>query len=209
MTATATATAPAPAPARAAQDDDGIAPAAFRINLDSQGTAAAGITTSQTIGPFFHDGLRWAQEATAQVATDAPVVEVAGTVFDGAGAPVVDAMLEAWTPGAVAHEQGAAVPGWRRAYTGEDGRFALRLSRPADAAAGAPLAYVTVFARGVLKHQFTAVFAADAPGLDGAPLLAQVPQDRRATLLARPEGGGYRWDVHLQGDRETVFLDYR
>ncbi|MEH3085059.1 MAG: protocatechuate 3,4-dioxygenase [Xylophilus ampelinus] len=173
------------------------------------GAAPAGITTSQTIGPFFHDGLRWAEEATARIATDAPLVEVSGIVHDGQGAPIVDAMLEAWTPAAVAHEQGAPVPGWRRAYTGEDGRFVLRLSRPTGAAAGQPLAYVTVFARGVLKHQFTAVFAADAPGLDGAALLAQVPAERRATLLAQPEGGGYRWDVHMQGPRETVFLDYR
>ncbi len=173
------------------------------------GAAPSGITTSQTIGPFFHDGLRWAQEATAQVVTDAPVVEVSGIVYDGAGTPVVDAMLEAWTPAAVAHEQGAPVPGWRRAYTGEDGRFVLRLSRPEGALPGTPLAYVTVFARGVLKHQFTAVHAADAPGLDGAALLSQVPAERRATLLARPEGTGYRWDVHLQGAHETVFFEYR
>jgi protocatechuate 3,4-dioxygenase alpha subunit len=41
------------------------------------------------------------------------------------------------------------------------------------------------------------------------PLLVQVdPQDRVATLIAKSTGGGgFRFDIHLQGADETVFLD--
>jgi protocatechuate 3,4-dioxygenase alpha subunit len=87
--------------------------------------------------------------------------------------------------------------------------FSLTLSRPADAQAGAPAAFVTVFARGLGKHQFTVIFLADDASLDTAAILCQVPAERRHTLLARPQGtGSYAWDIALQGADETVFFDY-
>ena len=47
-----------------------------------------------------------------------------------------------------------------------------------------------------------------AVGAGGAadPLLASLDPARRATLIAAAEDGGYRFDIHLQGDHETVFL---
>jgi protocatechuate 3,4-dioxygenase alpha subunit len=67
-------------------------------------------------------------------------------------------------------------------------------------------ALVTVFARGLLKHLFTAVFL---PGETSA-LLEQVPEARRGTLVARPDGAGrYLWTIRLQGPGETVFFEYR
>jgi protocatechuate 3,4-dioxygenase alpha subunit len=61
----------------------------------------------------------------------------------------------------------------------------------------------------LLKHQFCAVLLEDDAGLADAPLLAQVPAGRRATLIAAKAGAlEYRWDVRLQGDAETVFFDY-
>ena len=76
--------------------------------------------------------------------------------------------------------------------------------------AGEPVAYVTVFARGLTKHQFTAVFLDDDPTLDQSTILAQVPAPRRDTLVARKEADGtYRWDIWMQTDKETVFFDYR
>ena len=63
-----------------------------------------------------------------------------------------------------------------------------------------------MFSRGLVKHQFTAVFLEDAPP---SPLLDQVPGERRDTLLARRQPDGtYRWDIRMQGDGETVFFDY-
>jgi protocatechuate 3,4-dioxygenase, alpha subunit len=165
------------------------------------------ITTSQTIGPFSHEAWQWGHDATANLETAAPTVVVKGIIYDGAGAPIDDAQLEAWSPHAVAAEAQQAIPGFRRMPSGPGGEFALRLSRPADKPAGAPEAFVTVFARGLVKHQFTAVFLEDDAA--GADILAQVPAERRDTLLARRQpDGSYRWDIHMQGPQETVFFDY-
>jgi protocatechuate 3,4-dioxygenase, alpha subunit len=165
------------------------------------------ITTAQTIGPFPHEGWRWAFDPVAAQPGGARTVVVAGTVFDGDGEPVVDAVLEAWSPAAAEAEGTQPMPGFRRVPSDERGAFRFELP---VANTGAPLAYVTLFARGLLKHQFSAVFLEGDAGLADAPLLAQVPADRRATLIATRTAtpGEYRWDVRLQGEGETVFFDY-
>lgn len=164
------------------------------------------ITTSQTIGPFSHEAWQWAVDGTADVETSAPTVTVRGIIYDGDGTPINDAQIEAWNPHAAGAEAAQAIPGFRRVPSGEGGEFQFRLSRPADAPAEAPAAFITVFARGLVKHQFTAVFLEDAPP---SPVLAQVPEERRATLLARRQpDGSYRWDIRMQGEHETVFFDY-
>lgn len=166
------------------------------------------ITTSQTIGPFPHEAWGWAVAITADVNSSAPQVQLRGTIFDGDGVPVTDAWAEAWLPASAASETAHAIPGYRRVPTDENGTFALSISQ-AHAPAGRPVAYITVFARGLVKHQFTAAFLADDPALALSPLLQQVPAARRATLLAhRQDDGSYVWDIHLQGERETVFFDY-
>lgn len=71
------------------------------------------------------------------------------------------------------------------------------------------MAYVTVFARGLVKHQFSAVFLEDDPALAQSALLEQVPPNRRDTLIARKQAdGSYLWNIHMQGEHETVFFDY-
>jgi protocatechuate 3,4-dioxygenase alpha subunit len=159
------------------------------------------ITTAQTIGPFPHEGWRWAFD-TSEAGKGRITIE--GRVFDGDGNPVTDALVEGWSahagPGSV-----AGVTGLRRAAANDEGWFRFVIPQPAAAARGEPALYIALFARGLLKHQFTAVFvdAADAP------LLQQVPDARRATLVATPTGAhSYRWDIHLQGERETVFFDF-
>ena len=168
------------------------------------------ITSSQTIGPFPHEGWRWAFELGAPAADAGHTVSIVGAVHDGDGAPVSDAMLEAWSPGAAALEGGLDLPGFRRVPSGDRGEFRLELPRAALAGDGTPLAYVTLFARGLLKHQFCAVFLEDDPGLGDSALLRQVPAERRATLVAKRTGtpDEYRWDLWLQSARETVFFDY-
>ena len=158
-------------------------------------------TPSQTVGPFPHEGWRWALAAAGEGA-----VVIEGRVLDGAGAPVDDALIEAWQPGAVGGSV-AARPGWHRVATDAQGRFRLALAeRPQP---GQPAAHLVVFARGLLTHLFTAVFLADDAALPDAPLLAQVPAARRATLVAEARAPGlYRWELHLQGDDETVCFDY-
>jgi len=165
------------------------------------------ITTSQTIGPFPHEGWRWAFDEAGDVGGAA--IAIAGRVLDGDAAPIDDAVLEAWSPSAARAEEGSRPrPGFRRVPTDENGEFRFALPR-SDRPSGVPFAYVTIFARGLLKHQFCAVFLEDDAGLADAPLLMQVPAGRRATLVAaKAAAGEYRWDIRLQGDAETVFFDY-
>lgn len=169
------------------------------------------ITTSQTIGPFSHEGWQWAVDfcAAGRLETRAPTIVLHGVLYDGDGNPIDDAQIEAWLPEAAAVESAQEIPGFRRTPTGKAGEFSLRLSVP-PRPAGEPVAYVTVFARGLTKHQFTAVFLEDDATLAESAILAQVPPERRDTLIARRDSDGtYRWDIWMQTDKETVFFDYR
>lgn len=169
------------------------------------------ITTSQTIGPFSHEAWQWAVDASAPatLATSAPTVRIQGTIYDGNGVPIDDAQIEAWTPDGAAAEAAQAIPGFRRVPSGAAGEFSLRISLPQGATRGEPVMYVTVFARGLVKHQFTAVFLEDDSGLAGSAILNQIPQERRATLVARKSAEGeYTWDIWMQTDKETAFFDY-
>ncbi|MDB5977487.1 MAG: protocatechuate 3,4-dioxygenase [Nevskia sp.] len=167
------------------------------------------ITTSQTIGPFSHEAWQWAADLTAKI--EGGAVTIRGVIYDGDGAAINDAQIEAWLPDAAGAEagQGHAMPGFRRVPSGEDGSYTLRAPVSIDASAGEPLMYVTVFARGLVKHQFTAVFLEDDSSLAQSAILNQVPAARRSTLLARKVADGeYRWDIWMQTDKETVFFDY-
>jgi protocatechuate 3,4-dioxygenase alpha subunit len=169
------------------------------------------ITTSQTIGPFSHEAWQWAVDASLPdtVKAPGPTIVVSGRIFDGDGNPVNDAQIEAWTPQAAAAEPEQMIPGFRRLPSGEQGEFSMRVSLPTQPVQGEPAMYVTVFARGLVKHQFTAVFLEDDAGLAQSGILNQVPEARRSTLLARKEGEGqYRWDIRMQGEQETAFFDY-
>jgi protocatechuate 3,4-dioxygenase alpha subunit len=165
------------------------------------------VTPSQTIGPFSHEAWQWACAACASVDSSAATITVSGILRDGDGLPINDGMIEAWTHGAAGAEGAHALPGFRRVASGEDGGFSLTLTRGAQDS-GEPAAFITVFARGLLMHQFTAVFLED-DNLDASSILRQVPAPRRATLVARKLGpASYAWDIRMQGDGETVFFDF-
>lgn len=161
-------------------------------------------TPSQTIGPFFYNGMEWGFEASKGLTT---AVVLTGRVLDGAGVAINDAMVEAWVP-AAAEETQSGTPGYRRSTSTHGDNLSYRLELPVAPQPGEPAAYITVFARGLLKHQFTAVYLGD-PGK--AALLDQVPAARRATLIAERDAatGAWRWDIHMQGERETAFFEYR
>jgi protocatechuate 3,4-dioxygenase, alpha subunit len=153
------------------------------------------ITTSQTIGPFFHEALKWSNDAGVGE------VELRGRILDGDGKPITDALIEAWvdvTSGAEAVEG----LGLLRQPSDTDGKFMFRLPKPQGSA---PLAHICIFARGCLNHHFSAVFA---HAVDH-PLLNAVASERRNTLIATAVNGSiYEWTIHMQGDLETVFFDY-
>jgi protocatechuate 3,4-dioxygenase alpha subunit len=167
------------------------------------------ISPSQTIGPFSHEAWRWACAASDAVAAGPNTISIAGTIRDGAGEAIDDAMIEAWSPSSVEAEAALALPGFRRTPSDLAGRFQFNLTRPGVPNAGEPAMFVTVFARGLVLHQFSAVFLDDDGGLARSAILQQVPEERRATLIARKIGpAAYEWDIHMQGANETVFFDY-
>ena len=185
-------------------------------------------TPSQTVGPFFAFGLPFDGGGDVVPPGTPGAISVHGTVRDGAGAPIPDALLEFWQTGPDGrlpsragsfHRDGRSFTGFARVPTDRAGDYAIRTLRPAAPAGSgdAPHLAVTVFARGLLHHLFTRVYFPNAESDDVAkanaadPLLASLDEDRRATLLAVPDGSatgpGYRFDVRLQGPGETVFLD--
>jgi protocatechuate 3,4-dioxygenase alpha subunit len=179
-------------------------------------------TPGQTVGPFFGYALPFPQDNELVPPGTPGAVTLRGRVYDGHGEPVPDAILELWqadADGNVVQEQGSlrrdagtndwAFTGFGRASTDDEGRYSFTTVEP-----GAPFFAVTVFARGLLNRLFTRAYLPDAAG---DAFLQTVDADRRSTLLAtEDETGpvetgpvkGYVFDVHLQGDRETVFLAY-
>jgi len=168
----------------------------------------AGRTPSQTVGPFFEFALPW-PGGPLVVAADTPgAIRVHGRLFDGAGEPVPDGLIETW------QASPAGTRGFGRSATGRDGGFAIVTLKPtsiADAAGAlhAPHLAVSVFARGLLKRVVTRVYFSDEEAANRSdPVLSAIPDAAaRATLIASLEDGGYRLDIHLQGPRETVFFD--
>ena len=165
------------------------------------------ITTSQTIGPFSHAAWQWAVDLS-EAANPVGGITISGTIHDGDGVAINDAQIEAWQPTAADAEASQPLAGFRRVPSGDQGEFTLRLSALPQAP-GQPVAYITVFARGLVKHQFTAVFLEDDAGLAESAILEQIPAARHPTLLAvKTADGQYRWNIHMQGAQETAFFDY-
>jgi protocatechuate 3,4-dioxygenase alpha subunit len=136
-------------------------------------------TPSQTVGPFFSICLtQWLAGPVA----DENGVRIGGYVLDGAGDVVPDAMVETWDGELFA-----------RSGTDDEGHWQVVTRK-------APFLDVNVFARGLLNRLVTRIY------FDADDVLPDVPEDRRDTLVAKPEGDGYRFDVILQGEGETVFF---
>jgi protocatechuate 3,4-dioxygenase, alpha subunit len=165
------------------------------------------VTPAQTIGPFFH-GLLTRSLAEPPRAGAPGTFELRGRVLDGAGAPVNDALVELW------QTDGRACL-FARAATDAAGeyRFVTRKLPGAPLGDGrpqAPHADVSLFARGLLHRLVTRVYFPDEPEANARdPLLASIPDPAaRARLVARMDGeGALRFDVVLQGELETPFLD--
>jgi len=186
-------------------------------------------TPSQTVGPYFAYGLvpaqygyelssLWGSEI-AEARTPGEPIMLMGRVFDGSGEAVFDALIEiqqADAQGRHLHSlEQSRLTGFRgfgRMGTGtrDDRCFVFRTIKPGASADGhAPHLDVILTLRGLLNHLYTRIyFEEDAAQQALDPVLAQVPQARRATLMARrDECGIHRFDIHLQGPAETVFFD--
>ncbi len=163
---------------------------------------AAGATPSQTVGPFFAFGLCVRPQHELVDPGRADAVRITGRVLDGAGEPVFDAMVEIWQ----ADEEGGNRDGfgWGRCGTDADGRYRFVTVKPGGE--GAPFLTVLLFARGLLKPLMTRIYFPGEPANDADPLLAALADAERAGLTAAAAGGELRFDIHLQGERQTTFL---
>lgn len=181
------------------------------------------LTPAQTVGPFFSIGLPWPEGAHAVTPGAPGAITIAGTVYDGAGEPVPDGLLEIWQPdpdGRFADLHGHGGPSRVEGFRGfardgreeGDGRYEIVTLKPGpvagpDGAVQAPHIDVSIFARGLLHRCVTRLYFADEAEANAAdPVLSSVPAERRDTLLARPTDDGYRFDIRLQGPGETVFF---
>jgi protocatechuate 3,4-dioxygenase alpha subunit len=193
--------------------------------------SVGGITPSSTVGPYFLYGLIPSTYGGHDIITNSLItpdvagerIRVEGRVFDGDGAVVPDALLEAWQADAAGRFDHAsasltrgnsAFKGFGRAATDADGRYWFETIKPGrvagpDGKPQAPHITVNLFARGVLKQMPTRIYFSDEDN-DGDPILALVPEARRATLIAQRNAPSpvevYTFDIRLQGENETVFF---
>jgi protocatechuate 3,4-dioxygenase, alpha subunit len=166
-------------------------------------------TAGQTVGPFFGYALPFPDDEHLVPPGSPGALRLHGRVLDGGGQPVPDAILELWqtdsdgsvvqVPGSLRRD-GHTFTGWGRASTDRTGHYSFTTVTP-----GTQYFALTVFARGLLNRLFTRAYLPDAAG---DALLAAVDPDRRSTLLTTQDETGLVFDVHLQGDRETVFLAF-
>ena len=173
----------------------------------------AGSTPSQTVGPFFAFGLPF---EGGERLVDEGGLWITGAVYDGAGEPVDDALVEIWQAnraGRYRHPEDTreelplepGFTGFGRCATDEQGRFRFYTVKPGATAPHAPHINVIVLARGLLRHLFTRIYFPDEEEANAAdPLLSSIEDSAmRETLIARD----LRFDIHLQGERQTAFLD--
>jgi protocatechuate 3,4-dioxygenase alpha subunit len=183
-------------------------------------------TTSQTVGPYFTiglDPLNRSEIASPQIAGER--ITVQGQVLDGDGEPVPDALLETWQ----ADAQGKYVDpegsegeagktkffGFGRIPTDENGRFRFTTIKPGpvggpEGTTQAPHIVVSIFMRGLLTRLITRIYFFGDARNEKDYVLNLIEPTRRSTLMARPateDKNVFRWNVHLQGENETVFFD--
>ncbi|MCL6670964.1 protocatechuate 3,4-dioxygenase subunit alpha [Streptomyces panaciradicis] len=187
-------------------------------------------TPSHTVGPFYGYALPFRGGEDIAPHGHPDTLTVHGYVLDGEGEPLPDAFVELWGPdpdgnvsttdGSLRRDpasgdhlgrNGVEFTGWGRIQTDANGHWYARTLRPGARGRSAPCLSACVFARGLLVHLFTRIYL---PGDEAAhaadPLLAGLPAERRDTLIAKDEGHStYRFDIRLQGEGETVFLEFQ
>ncbi len=170
-------------------------------------------TPSQTIGPYFAYGLiptQYGYDFKSLVGNDMVFdledqdsIEIRGTVYDGQGNSIDDALVELWQDDGEHKLYG-------RFGTGTDAqnRFFFKTIKPKSVNGQAPFIHVIIFMRGQLLHSYTRIYFSDEANLnDTDEVLSSVAENRRNTLIAEKRGSRYNFDIHMQGDQETVFFD--
>ena len=182
------------------------------------------VTPAQTVGPYFASGLPFPEQHHVVAAGTPGAITITGTIYDGHGDVIPDHVIEFWQPdgdGRFADLHGYGEQSELEGFRGfgrwcvedGDGSYEMVTVKPGavsflnGGATQAPHIDVTVMARGMLHRVVTRIYFADETQANAAdPVLQTVPEPRRGTLLAQPDGDGYRFDIHLQGPHETVFF---
>ena len=187
-------------------------------------------TPSHTVGPFYGYALPFPGGGDIAPVGHPDTITVQGYIYDGEGNPLPDAFVELWGPdpdgnlsttdgsirrdpasGGYLGRNGVEFTGWGRIQTDANGHWYARTLRPGARGENAPYLSACVFARGLLVHLFTRVYLpGDEAALAADPLLSGLDPARRDTLIALDDGKGtYRFDIRLQGEGETVFLEFQ
>lgn len=170
-------------------------------------------TPSQTIGPYFAYGLTpgqyqydFASLANGQMVpegAESEMIYLKGTVYDGQGQAIDDAMLELWQDDGEHQLFGRYGTG-----TEANNMFTFTTVKPKSVNGGAPYINVILFMRGQLLHSYTRIYFSDETELNQSDALLQfIEEDRRHTLIAEKKGKGYVFNIHMQGPKETVFFE--
>ncbi len=192
---------------------------------------------SQTAGPYVHIGCTpsftgitdvYPSDLGASLKTgpvEGTEIVLSGIIFDGNGDPVLDAMIEIWQPDAAglfnapSENRGDADPhftGWGRcASDPETGEFRFETVKPGQVPFGpdqmqAPHICLWIVARGINIGLQTRAYFEDEDAANATdPILCAIATPSSVdTLIAKvDESNRYRFDIHLQGPRETVFFD--
>nr|WP_321254790.1 protocatechuate 3,4-dioxygenase subunit alpha [uncultured Ruegeria sp.] len=188
-------------------------------------------TPSQTAGPYVHIGLApgdagfdiYRQELGRGVVgaqAEGERITIRGSVLDGTGAPVKDVLIEVWQANAkgIYPGQGEVEPGfrgWGRIIPDfESGEWIVETVKPGcvpyrDGRPMAPHINLWLVARGINVGLNTRLYFPEEEAANSVdPVLNLIEQvDRRQTLIAERTPDGYRFDIRLQGENETVFFD--
>ncbi|WP_314192175.1 protocatechuate 3,4-dioxygenase subunit alpha [uncultured Arthrobacter sp.] len=177
-------------------------------------------TPGQTVGPFYGYALPYDKDRELLAPGSPGSIRLQGTVYDGAGHAIPDAILEIWQPdseGKIVHRTGSLVrdgytfTGFGRSAVGNSGVYTFTTVNPGPTEPGAAaFISVAIFARGLMNRLFTRIYLPEnEEALANDPLLSSLDPERRKTLIARRDAdGGLTWDIRLQGEGETVFLDF-
>lgn len=183
------------------------------------------LTPSQTVGPYLSIGLLRDLIVPEVVPAGTPgAIHVHGLLLDGAGDPILDGMVEIWQANPAGRypsplDDRRELPldpgftGFGRSGTVDGGRFEFLTVKPGrvpgpGGALQAPHLAVGVFARGMLKRLATRLYFPDEAAANAEDaILSSLAPATAATLVAHPDGdGSLRFDIHLQGDRQTAFF---
>ncbi|MDX2376388.1 protocatechuate 3,4-dioxygenase subunit alpha [Microbacterium sp. LRZ72] len=192
---------------------------AHRAVTRSRGPATHAPTSGQTIGPFFAFGLDYDRKHEVAAPHSPGAIVLGGGVYDGQGAAIPDAIVEIFaadTDGSVPRARGArrrddhTFTGFGRAATTDDGHYEFWTRNPGADEGKAPFFAVVIYARGLPNKLHTRIYLPeDEQALAADPLLTQLSDDERATLVATRTPEGYlHHDIWLQGEKETVFIGF-